>query len=200
MGSIPGSGRSPGEGKGASVSLPWKSHAQRSLAGYSPQGHRVRQDWATKHAHTVANGENDRLLANQSAPQFPHLKNGGDDITVSKEPWGVTRVINVKNSLQDKCFTVFANAKDSFYQKWWEPLGEKNPRRWQIFFTTTVLDSEGVFLSRRLALLALNGALVAEIGLVEEKLGRHARVPLAQGKEWLWSFLVLPNRCHPRCV
>ena len=32
-GSIPGSGRSPGEGN---VFLPGKSHGQRSLVGYSP--------------------------------------------------------------------------------------------------------------------------------------------------------------------
>ena len=40
MGSIPGLGRSPGGGKLQStpVCLPEKSHGQRSLAGYSPQG------------------------------------------------------------------------------------------------------------------------------------------------------------------
>ena len=37
MGSIPGSGRSPGEGRGHTpVFLPRESHGQRSLAGYSP--------------------------------------------------------------------------------------------------------------------------------------------------------------------
>ena len=36
VGSIPGSGRSPGEGNGNSVFLPGKSHGQRSLKGYSP--------------------------------------------------------------------------------------------------------------------------------------------------------------------
>ena len=37
---IPGLGRSPGEGNGnsTSVSLSWKSHGQRSMAGYSPWG------------------------------------------------------------------------------------------------------------------------------------------------------------------
>ena len=34
--SIPGSGRSPGEGHGAPVFLPGESHGQRSLAGYVP--------------------------------------------------------------------------------------------------------------------------------------------------------------------
>ena len=29
------------------VFLPWKSHGQRNLVGYSPWGRRVRQDWAT---------------------------------------------------------------------------------------------------------------------------------------------------------
>ena len=39
-GSIPGSGRSPGEGKWKStpVLLPGKSHGQKSLVGYSPCG------------------------------------------------------------------------------------------------------------------------------------------------------------------
>ena len=38
-GSIPGSGRSPGEGNGKPtlVFLPGKSHGQRSLVGYSPR-------------------------------------------------------------------------------------------------------------------------------------------------------------------
>ena len=36
MGSIPGSGKSPGEGKPTPVFLPGESHGQRSLVGYSP--------------------------------------------------------------------------------------------------------------------------------------------------------------------
>ena len=41
-GSIPGSGRSPGEGDGFStpVFLPGEFHGQRSLASYSPWGHK----------------------------------------------------------------------------------------------------------------------------------------------------------------
>ena len=40
VGSIPGSGRSPGEGNGnfTPVFLPGGSHGQRSLVGYSPWG------------------------------------------------------------------------------------------------------------------------------------------------------------------
>ena len=37
-GSIPGPGRSPGEGSSNPVFLPGQSHGQRSLAGYSPWG------------------------------------------------------------------------------------------------------------------------------------------------------------------
>ena len=37
-GLVPGSGRSPGEGNGNPVFLPGKSHEQRRLVGYSPQG------------------------------------------------------------------------------------------------------------------------------------------------------------------
>ena len=42
VGSIPGSGRSPGGGHGnpTPVFLPGESHRQRSLAGYSPWGHK----------------------------------------------------------------------------------------------------------------------------------------------------------------
>ena len=48
VGSIPGSGRSPGEGNGLiQVLLPGKSQGQRSLVGYSPRG-RKRVD---KHLH-----------------------------------------------------------------------------------------------------------------------------------------------------
>ena len=36
VGSIPGSGRSPGRGQPTPVFLPGESHGQRSLAGYSP--------------------------------------------------------------------------------------------------------------------------------------------------------------------
>ena len=39
LGSIPGSGSSPGEGNGNPF-LPAKSHGRRSLAGYSPWGHK----------------------------------------------------------------------------------------------------------------------------------------------------------------
>ena len=41
-GSIPGLGRYPGEGndKPTPVSLPGESHGQRSLAGYTPWGHK----------------------------------------------------------------------------------------------------------------------------------------------------------------
>ena len=37
-GSIPGLGRSSGEGSGTPVLLPGKSHGRRSLVGYSPWG------------------------------------------------------------------------------------------------------------------------------------------------------------------
>ena len=38
--SIPGSGRSPGEGNGNPLFLPGTFHGQRSLEGYSPWGHK----------------------------------------------------------------------------------------------------------------------------------------------------------------
>ena len=42
LGLIPGLGRSPGEGKPAPVFSPGESHGQKSLAGYSPSGHKSR--------------------------------------------------------------------------------------------------------------------------------------------------------------
>ena len=51
LGMIPGLGRSPGEGNGnlLPVFLFGKFHGQRSLAGYSPWGHRVSH---SEHTHT----------------------------------------------------------------------------------------------------------------------------------------------------
>ena len=53
LGSIPGSGRSPGEGNGQStpVLLPGKSHGQRSLVGYSPWGHKELDTTELLHFH-----------------------------------------------------------------------------------------------------------------------------------------------------
>ena len=58
MGSIPGSGRSPGEGHGwqaTPVFLPGESQGEKSLAGYSPRG-RTELDAteATERAHACA--------------------------------------------------------------------------------------------------------------------------------------------------
>ena len=53
-GSIPRLGRSPGVGNGNSLPafLPGKFHGQRSLAGYSPQGHKeLGHDWEIAHIH-----------------------------------------------------------------------------------------------------------------------------------------------------
>ena len=51
LGSIPGLGRSPGEGNGNSLqySCPENSHGQKSLASCIPWGHIVWHNWATKH-------------------------------------------------------------------------------------------------------------------------------------------------------
>ena len=40
LGSIPGLGRSPGEGNSNPLQLPGEFHGQRSLAGHSPWGHK----------------------------------------------------------------------------------------------------------------------------------------------------------------
>ena len=51
--SIPGSRRSPGEGNGNPLQLflPGKFHAQRSLAGHSPWGHK--ESDMTEYTHIV---------------------------------------------------------------------------------------------------------------------------------------------------
>ena len=52
QGSIPGLGRSPGEGNSNPLS-PGKSHRQRSLMGYNPCGaKRARQGWGTEHKYS----------------------------------------------------------------------------------------------------------------------------------------------------
>ena len=64
-GSIPGLGRSPGEGNGNLLPefLPGKSHGQRSLAGYHPWGcKRVRHDLAAKQK------QNGRMVFQKSVP------------------------------------------------------------------------------------------------------------------------------------
>ena len=50
--SIPGFGKIPWRRERllTPVFLPGESHGQRRLAGYSPRGHRVGQDRATKHS------------------------------------------------------------------------------------------------------------------------------------------------------
>ena len=54
-GSIPGSGRSPGEKNGnpTPVFLPGKSHGRRSLVGYSPWGHK--ESDTTERVHFLSN-------------------------------------------------------------------------------------------------------------------------------------------------
>ena len=57
-GSIPGSGRSSGEGNGnpLQVFLPGKSHGRRSLAGYSPWGHKESDTTEWLHSYMHASG------------------------------------------------------------------------------------------------------------------------------------------------
>ena len=56
LSTIPGLGRSPGGGHGNPLqySCLKNHHGQRSLAGYSPWGSRIGQDWATKHKILLA--------------------------------------------------------------------------------------------------------------------------------------------------
>ena len=65
-GSIPGSGRSHGEGNGNPLrySCLGKSHGRRSLVGYSPQGRRVRHDRATSLSLSFVASLVDQLVKN----------------------------------------------------------------------------------------------------------------------------------------
>ena len=59
-GSIPGEGRSPGEGSGNTpVFLPGKSHGQMSLVVYSPWGHKELD--TTNHHHIYVNQLNQSI-------------------------------------------------------------------------------------------------------------------------------------------
>ena len=55
LGLIPGSGRSPGEGKWqpTPVFLPGESHGRRSLVGYSPRGRKESDTTKRLHFHEV---------------------------------------------------------------------------------------------------------------------------------------------------
>ena len=65
-GSIPGSGRSPGEGNGNPLQYPCtgKSHGQRSLVGCSPWGRKELD--LTKHTHTHIHDLIEQRLEEQS--------------------------------------------------------------------------------------------------------------------------------------
>ena len=86
MGSIPGSGRSLGEGNGLStpVFLPAKSHGQRSLASYSPWG-RIGHDWVTKQQQRKWISHATQLLRWSQAGSASKL-------TLLVSPWGVGEV------------------------------------------------------------------------------------------------------------
>ena len=70
--SIPGSGRSPREGNGSphQYSCLEKSHGHRSLAGYSPWGHKELDTVEHRHTHTVED-----MLLNVEHPQGILAKN-----------------------------------------------------------------------------------------------------------------------------
>ena len=55
LGWIPGLETSPGKGNGYPLQYSYlkNPHGQGVLVGYSPWGHRVRHDWATKHTHKL---------------------------------------------------------------------------------------------------------------------------------------------------
>ena len=82
-GSIPGSGKSTGEGDGkpTAVFLLGKFHGHRTLAGYSPCGHKSRTEHT--HTHTTVSSTED------------------------EEPWLRTGVIRMKSYSCQDAFTCF---------------------------------------------------------------------------------------------
>ena len=77
-GSVPGSGRSPGEGNGNHSSIvAWKSHEQRSLEGYSPWGRKKLDTTEQLSTHTYNWSE----ITNMSVP----LRGESDTECVTRE-------------------------------------------------------------------------------------------------------------------
>ena len=66
-GSVPESGRSPGEGNGNPLQYPGKSHGWRSLAGYSPQGHKGLD--TTEHLHFHLHDDQDGTYPDERMSQ-----------------------------------------------------------------------------------------------------------------------------------
>ena len=69
LGSIPGSGKSPGRGKWqpTTVFLPGKSHRQRSLVGYSSRGHKEvdRTEWLNNSKRKACHQDQDHQEDNK---------------------------------------------------------------------------------------------------------------------------------------
>ena len=99
-GSIPGSGRSPHKipfGQSSLVFLPEESHRQRSLAGYSPQGH------AVGHAWSALVGEGNGTPLQHS---FLPGESQGQGSLVGCRLWGRTESDTTEATWQQqKCFT-----------------------------------------------------------------------------------------------
>ena len=84
LGSIPGSGRSPGEGNGNPLFpfLPGKSRGQRSLAGYSPWGRKrvrhgkkkIRHNLATKQQQQFREVKKNSLLLGMKSPDSDKIR------------------------------------------------------------------------------------------------------------------------------
>ena len=105
VGSIPGSGRSPGGGNGNLLQyfLPGQSHGLRSLGGYCPW--HVRESDTTEHAHTLmirkymkplpveGNGISvlDKYLVSNRIT-YPHKRSGMLVSGTSKLIWGTAMV------------------------------------------------------------------------------------------------------------
>ena len=120
LGSIPGLGRSPGEGNSfpwrrkwqpTPVFLPGESHGRRSLMGYSPQGRRVRHDWATSLHFTSLQ---------YSCPLLPGEFNGQRSLA-GYSPW------DCKESNTTEWLTLRRTQRRSWVRKafslnWWDIL------------------------------------------------------------------------------
>ena len=103
LGSIPGSGRFPWRRKWQPtlVCLPGKSHGQRSLAGCSPWGYRVRHDWACMQWNGNKTILSCHLVAVRQKKKKPRQVKGPPRPLHPSQPdfWGEKRGLFVSQSL-----------------------------------------------------------------------------------------------------
>ena len=131
VGLIPGSRRSPRRRawQPTPIFLPRKSHGQRSLAGYSPWGLRVRYDWSGLTIHTQSGGA--PREGNSNPLQYSCLEN-----LMDRGAWWVTVDGVAKSWIQLKRLNNTRTVRRSPLRRKWQPtqvfLPEKSHGWWSL--------------------------------------------------------------------